>query len=44
MESLQKENSRLTAEVQQSKGDHSKIIIAVIISLIVGFVLATLFK
>jgi exodeoxyribonuclease VII large subunit len=44
MESLQKENSRLTTEVQQSKGDYSKIIIAVIISLIVGFVLATLFK
>ncbi|MCP1301486.1 hypothetical protein NK356_20100 [Chryseobacterium sp. S0630] len=44
MESLQKENSRLTTEVQQSKGDHFKIIIAVIISLIVGFVLATLFK
>lgn len=44
MESLQKENSRLTTEVQQSKGDYSKVIIAVIISLIVGFVLATLFK
>lgn len=44
MESLQKENSRLTTEVQQSKGDYSKIIIAVIISLIVGFVLTTLFK
>lgn len=39
MESLQKENSRLTTEVQQSKRDYSKIIIAVIISLIVGFVL-----
>lgn len=44
MESLQKENSRLTTEVQQSKGDYSKVIIAVIISLIAGFVLATLFK
>ncbi|MFZ4929142.1 exodeoxyribonuclease VII large subunit [Chryseobacterium sp. Mn2064] len=44
MESLHKENSRLTTEVQQSKGDYSKIIIAVIISLIVGFVLAILFK
>ncbi|MGN7863502.1 exodeoxyribonuclease VII large subunit [Chryseobacterium sp. 22458] len=44
MESLQKENSKLTTEVQQSKGDYSKIIIAVIISLIIGFVLATLFK
>lgn len=44
MESLQKENSRLTTEVQQSKGNYSKIIIAVIISLIIGFILATLFK
>ncbi|MFC7345406.1 exodeoxyribonuclease VII large subunit [Chryseobacterium zhengzhouense] len=44
MESLQKENSRLTTEVQQSKGDYSKVIIAVIISSIAGFVLATLFK
>ena len=44
MESLQKENSRLTTEVQQNNGNYSKVIIAVIISLIVGFVLANLFK
>ncbi|MGI9651972.1 exodeoxyribonuclease VII large subunit [Chryseobacterium sp. RLHN22] len=40
MESLQKENSRLTTEVQQSKGDHSKIIIAVIVALLIGFAVA----
>ena len=44
MESLQKENSRLTTEVQQNKGNYSKVIIVVIISLTVGFVLANLFK
>ncbi|TQM21054.1 exodeoxyribonuclease VII large subunit [Chryseobacterium aquifrigidense] len=40
MESLQKENSRLTTEVQQSKGDYSKIIIAVIVALLIGFAVA----
>lgn len=42
LDSLQKENSRLNEEILQSKTDYAKIIIAAIVALIIGFVLAQL--
>lgn len=44
MESLEKENSKLMKEMELNKGDYSKVIIAVIVSLIIGFIVANLFK
>lgn len=40
LESLQQENSRLNNEIKHSKTDYSKIIIAIIVALVLGFVLA----
>lgn len=43
MESLQKENLKLNAEAERSKNDLTKVIIAAIVALIIGFVLAKAF-
>lgn len=43
MESLQKENLRLNTESEQRKNDLTKVIIAAIIALISGFILAKIF-
>lgn len=43
MESLQKENIKLSAEAERSKNDFTKVIIAAIVALIIGFVLAKVF-
>jgi exodeoxyribonuclease VII large subunit len=44
MESLQKENLRLNTEAERSKNDFTKVIIAAIMALIVGFVLAKILQ
>lgn len=44
MESLEKENSKLMKEMELNKGDYSKVIIALIVSLTIGFIVANLFK
>ncbi len=43
MESLQKENIKLTAEIERSKNNLTKVIIAAIVALAIGFVLAKAF-
>ncbi len=40
LETLEKENVRLNQEVQSSKTDHTKIIIAFLVALVIGFILA----
>ncbi|WP_164463434.1 exodeoxyribonuclease VII large subunit [Chryseobacterium balustinum] len=40
LETLKKENVRLNQEVQSSKTDHTKIIIAFLVALVIGFILA----
>ena len=40
LESLKQENARLNKEVQSSKTDHMKIIIAFLVALVIGFILA----
>ncbi|MGO4708928.1 exodeoxyribonuclease VII large subunit [Chryseobacterium sp. 2TAF14] len=43
LESLQNDNKRLSIETEQSRNNYIKVIIAAILALIVGFVLAKLF-
>ena len=40
LETLEKENVRLNQEVQSRKTDHTKIIIAFLVALVIGFILA----
>lgn len=39
LETLKKENVRLNQEVQSSKTDHTNIIIAFLVALVIGFIL-----
>ncbi|WP_255815892.1 hypothetical protein [Chryseobacterium sp. MA9] len=43
MESLQQENVRLNMEVNNSKTDYQKIVIAAVAALVTGFLLAKIF-
>lgn len=40
MESLQRENNRLQTEPEQNKNNFTKVIIAAVIALIIGFMIA----
>lgn len=44
MESLQQENSRLNTEIKNSKTDYTRIVIAAVVALVVGVVLAKVFS
>lgn len=43
MESLQKENLKLSAEIERSKNNYIKVVIAAIVALVIGFALAKAF-
>ncbi|MEN4760809.1 hypothetical protein ABEG63_10795 [Chryseobacterium sp. C39-AII1] len=43
MESLQKENLKLSAEIERSKNNYTKVVIAAIVALVIGFALAKAF-
>ncbi|AZB17274.1 hypothetical protein EG352_05560 [Chryseobacterium indologenes] len=44
MESLQQENSRLNTEIKNSKTDYTRIVIAAVVALVMGVVLAKVFS
>ncbi|WP_267406583.1 MULTISPECIES: hypothetical protein [unclassified Chryseobacterium] len=43
MESLQKENLKLSAEIERSKNNYTKVVIAAIVAIVIGFALAKAF-
>ncbi len=44
MESLQQENSRLNTEIKNSKTDYTRIVIAAVVALVMGVILAKVFS